>query len=73
LEDAVRDQKDLMFVHSACCEDHWELIFNKKTKEWSLVCCGCGKGIGIKVTGPDVSDLKCKHCEKEEKNERRKN
>jgi hypothetical protein len=58
---------DQMFVHSGCCQAHWELVYDTKAGTWSLACESCGKGPGprIAVTGPKLEDCQCAECGKQ--------
>ena len=55
---------DHLFIHSKCCGGHWELSFDKKTKEYDLSCehCGLRASSRIKVVGPDLSKRGCDDC-----------
>lgn len=35
----------ILSLHSRCCNAHCELVYNKKTKEYKLVCEVCGRDI----------------------------
>jgi hypothetical protein len=35
----------ILSLHSRCCDAHCEFVFNKKTKEYKLVCEVCGRDI----------------------------
>jgi hypothetical protein len=51
-----------LFIHSKCCNAHWELVY--KGGEYSITCEVCGKGPGpcLKIEGPTL-DEKCEICE----------
>ena len=51
-----------LFIHSRCCDKHWELKF--EDGKYDLVCEGCNKSIGsgIVVSGPDLTGCHCKEC-----------
>ena len=51
---------DKMFMHSKCCNAHWELVWNGGM-DYDLQCEECGTSIGpaIKVAGPYYSERKC--------------
>jgi len=66
-EKETRDETNLLFIHSKCCTAHWELVFDKKTGQYHLECEKCGKGVGIKVTGPDLYGCVCEHCKAAQK------
>ena len=53
-----------LFIHSSCCNAHWELVCRETI--YSLECEKCGKDIGpqIKVEGPNLDGCRCKDCEK---------
>jgi hypothetical protein len=56
-----------LFLHSGCCRAHWELAYNKDTKEYMLGCekCGMGPGPNVKVTGPEMGDdCVCEECKR---------
>lgn len=57
---------DLVFFHSQCCKDHWELVYHRAKNEYRLCCLKCGKPAGgITITGPDHIDTPCACCSKE--------
>jgi hypothetical protein len=59
-----KKEKELMYIHSRCCNAHWELIYDTETGKYSLVCEKCSKPIGtvITVTGPQIENPKCEMC-----------
>ena len=45
-------EEELMFIHSACCGAHWEMILNTKTGKTILECEKCGElctGVEVKL------------------------
>lgn len=59
----VAVNEDSMYVHSRCCNAHWELVFDNNTKEYQLQCETCGEPAGVKVTGPDTGKTcACAEC-----------
>lgn len=56
----------VLYIHSKCCDAHWELIYNITIKKYELVCEKCGKSSGnsIKIEGPSLSDRHCGCCGK---------
>lgn len=53
-----------VFIHSKCCNDHWELVVREGI--WQLECVKCGKpvGSGVSVIGPHIGDCICEECKK---------
>lgn len=53
------------FLHSRCCESHWELVTNENG-EYDLECASCGESIGsnIHVIGPELENCECEECKK---------
>jgi len=51
-----------LFIHSRCCEAHWELVV--VGNKYELQCEKCGKPIGnsIKIKGPNMSKCGCEIC-----------
>jgi hypothetical protein len=49
------------YVHSACCNAHWELVYDPVTKEAHIECEVCGKhsGSNVKVTMESVPPCAC--------------
>lgn len=55
--------KDYIYIHSRCCNEHWELAWNKTKKKYELVCCKCGNSAGpFKIEGPDLTGQECECC-----------
>lgn len=52
------------FVHSKCCDAHWECVCRDGI--WGLECEKCGKPIGggITIIGPNISGCECAECKK---------
>jgi len=57
----VEDEK--MFIHSRCCNAHWELTYQNGT--YQLECENCGEPAGsLSVTGPEEEECQCTICQK---------
>ena len=50
------------YIHTKCCNGHWELKY--LNGKYELVCEACGKpaGSGITVSGPNLSKHSCAAC-----------
>jgi len=59
------NDKNVFFIHSKCCDAHWELVyFAGANKRYKLQCEECGKPVGgdIRVAGPLLEKPKCARC-----------
>lgn len=56
-----------MFVHSPCCNAHWELVVNAETGELGLQCEECNKPLNIRIADRlPPEKCNCGNCGKEE-------
>ena len=58
--------EDNFYIHSRCCNAHWELMYSLSTNEYFLLCENCGKPSGISVMGPDLTGCSCEICGEED-------
>lgn len=54
-----------LYVHTKCCNAHWELCY--ENGDWFLECEKCGKPAGtmVKVEGPTLEGCQCEICKAE--------
>lgn len=53
---------DTRFIHSQCCNAHWELVHN--AAGYGLRCEKCGLGAGLLVIGDErPTGLRCHECD----------
>lgn len=70
MSNGINDE-NVFFVHSKCCNAHWELVyFAGANKRYELQCEKCSKLVGgnIEVTGPLLEKPKCAKCGDEDCN-----
>jgi hypothetical protein len=52
---------NIFYVHSQCCNAHWELVYDNHSGIYRLQCEVCGKPAGVKVSGPLIA-ARCDKC-----------
>lgn len=52
------DNDKIFYIHSKCCNAHWEQVYNADKKEIVFVCEKCGQ-VGLKVDKVDLGTNKC--------------
>lgn len=57
--------KIISYIHSRCCQSHWELIITEESK-FELVCEKCGSPSGIEIATEPPPCAKCDECGKVE-------
>ena len=64
------NEDEMLFIHSRCHCKHWELVYDKHTKQYDLQCEVCGKSVGpeISISGPSLQDCECEVCKMQRKN-----
>lgn len=59
----MSDDMDLLYVHSDCCDEHWELVYHISAAKYELVCPRCGLNAqGLRVDGPVLERPDCHRC-----------
>ena len=54
-----------LFIHSRCCNAHWELVFFPDAGRYRLECEKCGKeATPLRIIGP-VMEHQCSECKPE--------
>ncbi len=58
---------NFFFIHSQCCDAHWELIYDAASGLYALQCEKCAKpaGSGITISGPLLAG-RCARCNPDE-------
>lgn len=57
--------KNLLYIHSKCCGEHMDLVYDKTLGDYTLACCKCGEPVGLKdfiIIGPDLKEEECEVC-----------
>jgi len=52
--------EDVLYIHSRCCNAHWEVIYCKKTGKYRMLCEKCGKPNNLIITGKAIDS--CEKC-----------
>lgn len=53
-----QNQDNILFIHSRCCNAHWEMLHDNDKELYGLYCEKCGKvGIFFKKTNIDKLDV----------------
>jgi hypothetical protein len=57
-------KNETFYIHSRCCNSHWELVVSDGV--YKLQCEKCGKDSGVGIIPPMVGPCECEICKKGE-------